>query len=303
MRKRNSSCRSNNLWLNMDNDHLFVCFSNEALSAPNGTPPFHETIEEFAANLDERSFSEFYEGRFSWHWYPIITSRFTSFPVHGDLQESLSETARLQAIGFAASICGREDGKRFISGLGLLSLLCCAVEEPRSVPSLTINFMRIRESTTRNSIDRNIPHWFNNIALYQLKTGVVPDGYGGTFDTAGLSAPYKGWHGYGMSLEFPLVDDQGWHNCPGGDDAVKKEIDGIKGGDFVLEYQRSALHAGSRFWIWLYRNVSAAPVWNWYVYVVAGPDWKTSVHKHPMHSAVSKSPEELVAEHSFGLKG
>jgi len=139
--------------------------------------------------------------------------------------------------------------------LGLLSLLCRSVEKPQAVPALTNHFMRIRESVTRNAIDPNVHYWFSKIALYQLETGAIPEGYDGAFDRAGLNAPDKGWRGYGMSLDFPSVDDNGWQNCPGGEDAVNKEIEEIRGGDFVLEYQRSALHQGSKYWIWLYRNV------------------------------------------------
>jgi hypothetical protein len=49
--------------------------------------------------------------------------------------------------------------------------------------------MAIRELVTRNAIDVNISFWFSKVALYQINTGVVPDGYGGTFDRAGLNAP------------------------------------------------------------------------------------------------------------------
>lgn len=162
-------------------------------------PPFHETIKDVFAKLDERTFSEFYEGRFTWHWYPIITSGFISYYVHGDLPKTLPEDVLLQAIGYAASICGREDGKRFISGLGLLSLLCSNIENPLENPFLTKNFLQIRESTVRNAIDPNIPFWFSKIALYQLHTGVAPDRYDGNLDLAGLNAPDKGWCGYGMT--------------------------------------------------------------------------------------------------------
>jgi len=283
----------------MDNDRLFACFSQEALSEPNGSPPFHEQIKEFAATFDEKTFCDFYEGRFKWHWYPIITSGMTSFPVHGDLPGELTESGLLQAIAYAATICARQDRKRFISALGLLSLLCRAVEKPQGVPSLSRKFMRIRESVTRNEIDPNISYWFSKIALYQLSTGIVPDGYEGTFDRAGLNAPEKGWLGYGMSLDFPLVDDCEWQNCPGGEEAVRKEVKGIGGGDLILEYQRNALHQGSKYWIWLYRNVSENPSLHWYVYVVTTPDGKTTTHKDSMRSEVTKSPEELVAQHSF----
>lgn len=75
-------------------------------------------------------------------------------------------------------------------------------------------------------------------------------------------------------MDFPSVDSQGWQNCPGGEEAIRKEIAAIKGGDFILECQRSALHEGTKYWIWLYRNVSENPAWHWYVYVATTPDGK-----------------------------
>ncbi|MEA1922759.1 MAG: hypothetical protein U9N63_08885, partial [Pseudomonadota bacterium] len=86
----------------MDDDHLFVCFSQDALAAPNGTPPFHDEIKAFAANLNKTSFSEFYEGRFNWHWYPIVTNSVSSFSTHEDLLSELTKSAVLRAIGYAA---------------------------------------------------------------------------------------------------------------------------------------------------------------------------------------------------------
>ena len=283
----------------MDNDYPFVCFSEEAGSLPNGKSPFHGEIKAFASNMTEATFSDFYEKRFAWHWYPIITFRFSTFPVHDDLPEELTDSQRLQAIGYAASICVREDRKRFISALGLLSILCRAVETPKEVPALTKHFMHIRDGVTRNAIDPNIPYWFSKIVLFQLSSGVVPDGYRGSLDRAGLNAPNKGWDGYGTSLDFPVVDEYGWENCPGGEDLIKKEVQGISGGDFVLEYQRSAFHEGSKYRIWLYRNVSANPVWHWYVYAVTTPDGHTAVRKHNMHSVVNITPEVLIAKHAF----
>lgn len=283
----------------MDNDHLFVCFSEHAQIPPQGSPSFHDNIEDFAAALDEQTFENFFEGRYSWHWYPIITSGLSSFPVHGDLHEHLNQDQVLRAIGYAANICAREDGRRFISALGLLSLLCRAVDAPQEVPTLTMHFMQIREGVTRNAIDPNIPFWFSKVALYQLNTSAIPKGYIGSFDRAGLNAPDKGWRGYGQSLDFPPVDSQGWRNCPSGEDDVRKEIAGIKGGEFVLEFQRNALHKEHKYWIWLYRNISDKPVYHWYVYLVETPEGVTSVHRHSMHSVVNISPEELVAKHAF----
>ena len=173
----------------MDNDHLFVCFSREALVAPAGVPPFHEDIKTFAAELDQQKFEQFFEGRFNWHWYPIVTMGTSSFTSHGDLPGKLSEDGLLRAIGYAATICAREDGNRFISGLGLLSLLCRSLDEPKEVPLLTENFMTIRTNVTKNDIDPNIHYWFSKVALYQLRTGIVPEGYQGVFDRAGLNAP------------------------------------------------------------------------------------------------------------------
>lgn len=175
----------------MNDDHLFVCFSQKALAARNGTPPFHNEIKTFAANLNKTSFSEFYDGRFNWHWYPIVTSGFSSFPTHGDLLGKLTNSAVISAIGYAEDICSREDGKRFISVLGLLSLLCRSVDSPKTVPKLTNHFMAIRERVTANAIDPNIHYWFSKVAFYQLNTGAVPNGYEGSFDRAGLNAPKK----------------------------------------------------------------------------------------------------------------
>jgi len=285
----------------MDIDDLFVCFSGEALSAPNDKPPFHEGIKDFASSLTEATFCDFYEKRFEWHWYPIISVGPSSFTAHGDLPAALTEEQRLLAIGYAASICAREDRRRFISALGLLALLCRAIEIPQDVPALTKNFMRIRESVTRNAIDPNIPYWFSKVALFQLSTGVIPDGYSGSFDRDGLNAPDKGWLGYGESLDFPVVDQSGWESCPGGEDAVKEEIKSISGGEFVLEFQRSAVHEDCKYWIWLYRNVSENPIYHWYVYAVMTPDGHTSIHRHSMNSVVNMTPEELVARHAFSL--
>jgi len=57
------------------------------------------------------------------------------------------------------------------------------------VPLLTENFMTIRTNVTKNDIDPNIHYWFSKVALYQLRTGIVPEGYQGVFDRAGLNAP------------------------------------------------------------------------------------------------------------------
>jgi hypothetical protein len=50
----------------MDNDYPFVCFSPLAQSTAAGRPPFSDIIEEYAGNLDEKSFDAFYEARFLW---------------------------------------------------------------------------------------------------------------------------------------------------------------------------------------------------------------------------------------------
>ena len=174
--------------MKLDYYQLFECFSPEAL-APREKPPFYDCIRDFATTLDAQSFTNFFNARFKWHWYPVGTVRLCSFPTNGDLVKALNEKQTLAAIGYAASMCAQENGKRFISALGLLSLLCQSIKQEQPVPALTQSFMAIRELVTRNAIDVNISFWFSKVALYQINTGVVPDGYGGTFDRAGLNAP------------------------------------------------------------------------------------------------------------------
>jgi len=174
--------------MKLDYYELFVCFSPEAL-APCEKPPFYDCIRDFATTLDAQSFTNFFNARFKWHWYPVGTVGLSSFSTNGDLVEALNEKQTLAAIGYAASMCTQENGKRFISALGLLSLLCQSIKQEQPVLALTQSFMAIRELVTRNAIDENIRFWFSNVALYQINTGVVPYGYGGTFDRAGLKAP------------------------------------------------------------------------------------------------------------------
>jgi hypothetical protein len=174
----------------MDNDLLFVSFSTNAI-APSDDAPLNEGIEKFAAAIDRVGFRHFYEERFRWHWYPIVSVGFSSFPTHGDLVGELSEQQIDDCIGYAAEICREEDEKRFVSALGLLSLLCRSCEQPKAVQQLSEHFVKIRERVTANEIDPNIPYWFSKVALFQIATGVIPHGYSGTFDRAGLNAPKK----------------------------------------------------------------------------------------------------------------
>jgi hypothetical protein len=170
-------------------DYPFVCFSPEALGETNGDAPFHGEIEAFAKSIDEESLNAFYEGRLRWHWYPILSSGFNSFSVHQDLTPCLKGEKLRDAIGWAAKIASREEGQRFIAALGLLAFLCMEEKESLEVPLLTKHFMAIRERVTRNAIDPNIHYWFSWIALQQLNTGKMPEGYTGDFDRAGLNAP------------------------------------------------------------------------------------------------------------------
>jgi len=175
----------------MDNDFRFVCFSPEALKNPVGDVPFLDGLEDFSRNLTEQSLNEFFEGRFRWHWYPILSAGFNSFSIHSDLTTLLHGEKLHEAIGWAALIASREDGRRFIAALALLSFLCRQEPTPKEVPSLTEHFMEIRERVTRNAIDPNISFWFSKIALYQLNSGAMPHGYNGDFDRGGLNAPVK----------------------------------------------------------------------------------------------------------------
>lgn len=160
----------------MNNDHLFVCFSMDAAAVPEGEPPFHKEIKQFAKTINREGFRQFFEARYLWHWYPIISSGFSSFPTHGDLNEELTEEQRYQFIGYAAEICAAEDGKRFISAFGLLTLLCRSCDAPREVPALTECFMQICRLARTNAIDPNILYWLSKIVAFQVATGVMPKG-------------------------------------------------------------------------------------------------------------------------------
>lgn len=174
----------------MDKDNLFVCFSPEACRNADGKPLFHDGIECFAKALTRETFQEFFEARYKWHWYPIWTRRMSTFSVHEDLPQYLRATQVLDGIGYASEICAREDGRRFISGLGLLALLCRWVEHPSAVTGLSDNFMAVRSGVTQNAIDPNIEYWFSKVASYQFKSGIVPKDYTGSFDVQGLCAPH-----------------------------------------------------------------------------------------------------------------
>ena len=173
----------------MDNDYLFVYFSPLAQLTEAGRPPFSDVIEEYVRKLDEKSFNAFFEARFLWHWYPILTYGFNSWPVNRDLVCLLKGDKLRDAIGWSSTLATREDGQRFISALGLLSFLCREEKSPKEVPLLTKHFMTIRNLATSNQVDLNIGFWFSKIALFQLNTGVIPTGYEGTFDRAGLNIP------------------------------------------------------------------------------------------------------------------
>lgn len=160
---------------------LFRAFSKHALEMPDGPPPFLDEMDSFAERLDAERLEAFFEGRCEWHWYPILTLGFSSGSVHHDLIDVLGQDQLLEAIGYAAPICAREDGERFVSALGLLMMLCRAVETPAPVDSLTAGFMAIREAATRNAIDSNIRYWFDQVASFQKKGGVDPLGFDGTW--------------------------------------------------------------------------------------------------------------------------
>lgn len=160
---------------------LFRAFSKHALESPDEPPPFVDEMSEFARGLDAERLEAFFEARHEWHWYPILTLGFTSGSVHHDLIDELDREGLLRAIGYAAPICAREDGKRFVSALGLLMMLCRAVEDPAPVEELTAHFMAIRGAAERNAIDSNIRHWFGMVAIFQRDSGAEPAGFDGSW--------------------------------------------------------------------------------------------------------------------------
>jgi hypothetical protein len=171
--------------------NLFIYFSPDATENPDGKAPFHDEIAEFAEGVDREGFREFFEERYRWHWYPIITHRFSSFPCHADLNGVLTEDGRHRCIGYCAEICAEEEGKRFVSAIGSLAMLCTSCKTPTEAPALTEHFMQIRKTAGEFPDDPNVSFWFSKVVVFQIATKAVPKGYTGSFDRPGMNAPEK----------------------------------------------------------------------------------------------------------------
>ncbi len=163
----------------MRHDPLFRAFSQHALEPFEGPAPFHAEIESFAAQLDGPRLEEFFEARCAWHWYPVITDGFASGSLYCDIVDALSQEQLPAAIGYAAVICAREDGQRFVSALGLLTELTKVVEQPVPVAELAEHWRAIRDAAERNAIDSNVEYWFNLVSWFQKEGGVEPVGFDG----------------------------------------------------------------------------------------------------------------------------
>ena len=182
--------RKDNIHDYMD-PNLFVYFSPDATERPTEKAPFHDEIAEFAEGVDREKFREFFEARFRWHWYPIITYRVSSFPCYADLNGVLAEDVRHRCIGYCAEICAEEEDKRFVSAMGALAMLCTSCRAAKEAPELTGHFMQIRKKAGEFPDDPNVSFWFSQVVVFQIATGVVPQGYTGSFDRPGMNAPEK----------------------------------------------------------------------------------------------------------------
>jgi len=165
----------------------FVVFSLKAVLNTAEQPPLHNGIESIGRSLTKDSFLSLFEARLSWHWYPIVSAGLASFPTFEDLLAVLDDSLRLKAIGWSAQLAATADGERFVSALGLLSLLCRTATNRQPVEELTEHLLEIRSKVSLNAIDKNVPYWFSRIAAYQLATGVLPSGYTGAFTVDALN--------------------------------------------------------------------------------------------------------------------
>lgn len=253
--------------------------------------PGKALLESIRDTADLEAFADFYRQRRDWWRYPLIHDRLVTYGIFHDLTNNLATEAQALLLPKAVSLAEVETDKLFLCTVFLILDLLDGFPTVDNQDDIRSRLRSLHPRARKLSLFPNMSCFWNEIA-----NKVFPTDKDGS-----MLISDKDWREF-TSLDLPPVDDRGWQNCPGGEDAVKKEIEEVRGGDFVLEYQRSALHQGAKYWIWLYRNVSNNPIWHWYVYVVTMPDGSTTLHRHSMHSVVNLSPEELVAQHAFGVR-
>jgi hypothetical protein len=252
--------------------------------------PAKQLINLIRGQADVDAFKEFYRLRRDWQGYPLVHDGIGTYGIFSDLTEDLDPKLQASLLPHAVELAKAEVDQRFLCAVFLVYDLIHGFNMADHQDSIRTTIAAMLPRAKKLSIFPNMSCFWNQIV-------------NSVFHWATKDAFFvhdNDWREY-TPLDFPPVDDCGWRNCPGGIDKVNDEIHGIGGGEFVLEFKRSALFDGAKYWIWLYRNVSENPVWHWYVYIVTTPDGKTELHRHSMHSVINMSPEELVVKHSYGL--
>lgn len=252
--------------------------------------PAKELLRPIREHADRHALAEFYRQRRDWMRYPLVHDHFVTYSIFQDLTATLPPETLRVLLPTAVGLAEDEVDELYLCAVRLVCEFSYGHESHAAPEGIRARLRQLRPRTQRLSLFPNMGCFWNQVA-----TRIFPDVKDGS-----MLVRDHDWKQF-ISLDLPPVDDHGWQNCPGGENAVMQRVAGIQGGEFVLEYLRSAVYEGAKYWIWLYRNVSDRPIWHWYVLVVEKPDGSSKVQSHAMHTVVTLPPEELVVHHAFGL--
>ncbi len=242
------------------------------------------------ADLD--AFVEFYRLRCDWWKYPLIHDYMVTYSIFDDLTNNLDRNTKAFLLPKAVNLAEDESDKLFLCAVYLMLVLADGFVLLSDQDGIRQKIQALLHRAKKLSLFPNMSCFWNQLAR-KVSTNM---------NSQQMRIEDEDWKSF-ISLNLPLADDMDWQNCPGGEDAIKKHVAVIRGGDFALEYLRNAVYDGSKYWIWLYRNISKKPIYHWYFYIVTTPDGKSSTYSHSMHTVVSITPEELIVRHSYGLIG
>lgn len=150
---------------------LFVALNVKALGAPENPPPYYGELHRLTENLNERTLRQFLAERYAWHPYPVLSVQFSSMSVFSDLRTLAPDTLR-RLIEIAVPVCVGEVDDRFVYALGLLMILCDAMNVPSPSPALAESILQLKEKTQKlREHDDNAVHWYNCVAEYVVRSG------------------------------------------------------------------------------------------------------------------------------------
>lgn len=256
--------------------------------------PGKELISTILKSADLKTFEEFYKIRRDWHGYPLVHDGLVTYGILSDLMTDLTEETQSVLIIKAIELAEEESDEFFLCGIHLIVVLLSGLHHisEKELKKALRKLKKLRNRARKLSLLPNMTCFWgqivNHFNLY-CSGGIDP-------------IEDKDWLQF-HSLNLKHVDKHGWENCPEGDSLIKEEIAGISGGEFILEFSRSAYYEGKKYWVWLYRNISENPIWHFYVYITVSPKGKAELFRHSMHTVVNVSPEELVIRHHYGLIG